>query len=288
MNRLAIGTAQFGLTYGIANQVGQVARPVAKAMLEIAAKYDIDTLDTAMAYGDSEACLGEIGTKGFRLVTKLPGMPDDCVDVGSWVRDQVEASLARLGVSSTHGLLLHRPEQLLGPHGRGLFQALQRLKESGQVTKMGISIYSPMELEALVRRYHFDLVQAPFNLVDRRLHRSGWLQRLKDDGVEVHTRSVFLQGLLLMPRSAIPPQFSPWSILWERWHAWLLQNQVTAVQACLSYALSFPEIERVIVGADSESQLTQIIGAANRSALDALPDLYCDEEDLINPARWSQ
>ena len=226
--------------------------------------------------------------KAFRLVTKLPAVPDGCADVTGWVQEQVGASLSRLGVSAVYGLLLHRPEQLLGPDGKALYQTLQGLKETGQVQKVGVSVYAPSELELLTPRYRFDLVQAPFNLVDRRLCTTGWLQRLKDEGVEIHTRSAFLQGLLLMPQAAIPVKFASWSDLWSRWHGWLAHHNVTAVQACLAFPLSFPEIDRVVVGADSVSQLGQIISAAASVVPDDLPDLHCDAENLINPARWPQ
>lgn len=285
---LALGTVQFGLPYGIANQVGQVTRQEAQAMLQLAAANGIDTLDTAIAYGESETCLGEVGTQNFKLVTKLPAVPEGCVDIGGWVQDQIAASLARLGVSAVYGLLLHRSEQLLDSNGKELYQALQNLKDKGQVQKVGVSIYAPSELEAVTKLFRFDLVQAPFNLVDHRLYTTGcWLRRLKDDGIEIHTRSVFLQGLLLMPQSAIPPKFVPWSDLWDRWHNWLSNHDVSAVQACLAFPLGFPEIDRVVVGADSVSQLAQIIGAANSTPLVDLPDLHCDAEDLINPGRWA-
>lgn len=287
MSRLALGTVQFGLSYGIANQDGQVTRLAAKAMLQLAAENGIDTLDTAIAYGESEKCLGEVGTQGLKLVTKLPAVPDGCADVSGWVQEQVAASLARLGVSAVYGLLLHRPEQLLGTDGKALYQTLQELKETGQVQKVGASVYAPNEIEALTARYRFDLVQAPFNLVDRRLHTSGWLQRLKHEGIEIHTRSAFLQGLLLMPYEAIPSKFAPWNELWVKWHKWLSHHNASAVKASLVFPLSFPEIDRVVVGADTVSQLEQIISAASCAVLDDLPDLYCDAEDLINPARWS-
>lgn len=286
--RLALGTAQFGLRYGIANQVGQVTRSSAKAMLQLATANGIDVLDTAIAYGESETCLGELGTKGFKLVTKLPAVPDGCTDVNGWIQEQAASSLTRLGVSEVYGLLLHRPQQLLGAEGKTLYQILQGLKEAGWVQKVGVSIYAPSELEALTQRYRFDLVQAPFNLVDRRLHASGWLQKLKDGGVEIHTRSAFLQGLLLMSRDSIPKKFSPWADLWVKWHAWLSHHAVSAVHACLAFPLSFPEIDRVVVGADSVSQLKQIISAATSVASIDLPDLHCDAENLINPALWNQ
>ena len=288
VNRIALGTVQFGLPYGIANQDGQVTRSVAKAMLQHAAANGIDTLDTAIAYGESETCLGEVGTTDFKLVTKLPAVPDGCADINSWVKEQMAASLARLGVNAVYGLLLHRSVQLLGKEGKSLYQTLQDLKDAGLVQKIGVSIYAPSELDALIPQYRLDLVQAPFNLLDRRLHTSGWLQRLKHEGVEIHARSAFLQGLLLMQRKDIPPKFAPWSELWSSWHSWLACHSASAVQACLAYPLSFPEIDRVVVGADSKSQLEQIINAARAAMPGDFPDLYCDDENLINPARWSQ
>jgi aryl-alcohol dehydrogenase-like predicted oxidoreductase len=286
VKRLALGTVQFGIPYGIANQAGQVSRLEAKAMLQLALANDIDTLDTAIAYGDSEICLGEVRTQGFKLVTKLPVVPDNCADVNHWVKQQIRASLSRLGVTAIYGLLIHRSEQLLGPYGDELFQALQALKDNGQVQKVGVSIYSPSELVELTQQYRFDLVQAPFNLVDRRLYSTGWMQRLKDDGVELHIRSVFLQGLLLLAKVDTPDKFSPWGDLWQTWYRWLADHDVSAVQACLAFPLSFPEIDRVVVGADTEKQLAQIVSAYNSQPISELPDLECEDESLINPANW--
>ncbi|MCC6139062.1 MAG: aldo/keto reductase [Nitrospira sp.] len=284
--RVALGTAQFGLPYGIANRGGQVTRFEAKAMLSLARARGIDTLDTAIAYGDSEVCLGEAGTEGFRVVTKLPAVPDDCKDVAGWVHGQILASLERLGVPSLYGVLLHRPTQLLGREGDLLFRSLQSLKDRGQAQKIGVSIYAPRELEELTSRYRFDLVQAPFSVIDRRLQTTGWLRRLSHDGVEVHTRSVFLQGVLLMPESARPETFSAWSVLWHHWHEWLTEHRISAVQACLAFPLSFPEVHRVVVGADGLEHFRQIIQAATGALPVSLPDISCEAEPLINPALW--
>jgi aryl-alcohol dehydrogenase-like predicted oxidoreductase len=287
VNRLALGTVQFGLPYGVANQTGQVSRLQAAAMLRLASTNGIDTLDTAIAYGDSESCLGAVGTEGFRIVTKLPAVPEHCSDLSTWVQQHIGASLSRLGVTAVHGLLLHRSDQLLGPQGAELYRGLQQAKERGQVQKIGVSIYSPDTLSELLPRYRLDLVQAPFNLVDRRLYSSGWMQRLKDADVELHTRSAFLQGLLLMAKTVIPAKFESWGALWDRWHQWLGDSKISAVQACLAFPLSFPEIDKVVVGADSESQLEQILKAANGQIHCELPDLQCENENLINPAQWS-
>lgn len=286
MNRLVLGTAQFGLAYGISNRAGQVPRGEARVMLAVARAAGIDTLDTAAAYGDSETCLGEAGTGDLRIVTKLSAMPADCSDPGSWVEQQFEASLQRLGRTTVHGLLLHRPAQLLEPGGAALWRTMERLKAQGRVAKLGLSIYAPHELQSLTSACRPDLVQAPLNLVDRRLGASGWLRRLHDDGVEVHARSAFLQGLLLMPRASIPAKFLPWRPLWTAWHEWLDRSEVPAVRACLAFALSQPEVDRVVVGAQSCSELLDIIAAARAAPVVDLPDLGCDDQDLVDPSRW--
>jgi len=285
--RLALGTVQFGLQYGIANQAGQMSRDQARSMLMLAADQGIDTLDTAIAYGESETRLGELGVGSFKTITKLPAFPEGLADVTSWVQSQVHSSMGRLGVSTLYGLLLHRSEQLLGLQGSALFQALQALKASGKVQKIGVSIYSPRELDAIYPAFPLDLVQAPFNLVDRRLQSSGWLQRLKAAGVEVHTRSAFLQGLLLMPVAERPTKFSAWSEIWASWQHWLVGRNISPAQACLGFALAQPDIDRVVVGADSLKQLQQLIDAASAPVLSDFPDLDCDDEALINPSQWS-
>lgn len=286
--RLALGTVQFGMAYGVANQHGQVSRPEALRIVKRAAAAGVDTIDTAIGYGDSESYLGEIGVADFKVITKLPAMPADIQDVASWVNGQINASFARLGVSRIYGLLLHRPMDLLGAHGRTLFDVLRTLKEASLVQKVGVSVYSPAELQALTPNFRFDLVQAPLNLVDRRLHTSGWLQRLNAEAIEVHTRSAFLQGLLLMPRHLVPAKFARWDVLWDRWQQWLRQHGEAPVRACLAFPLSFPEVDRVLVGTDSAEHVTQILASAARQPVTSMPDLSCEDEDLINPANWTE
>lgn len=285
--KLALGTVQFGLPYGIANQNGQVSRQEAKTILDLARAAGMDTLDTAIAYGESEVCLGEVGTKGFKVITKLPEIPKDIADIGCWVRDQIQASLKRLGAPSAYGMLVHQSHQLVGPKGKVLVQALEHLKAEGVVEKIGVSIYSPSELNSVIHACAIDLVQAPFNLIDQRLHTSGWLKKLHDAGIEVHTRSPFLQGLLLMPRAVIPAKFEPWSRLWSSWHDWLATHHVSSVEACLAFPLSFAEIDRVVVGVDSTAQFEEVLLAANFGHIAPLPSLACDDERLINPAKWN-
>jgi hypothetical protein len=285
ISRLALGTVQFGLPYGVANQGGRVQLADAAAILADARAGGLDTLDTAVAYGESEACLGAIGVGGWRVISKLPTLPDDCHDVAAWVDGNVAASCSRLGIDRLHGLLLHNPLQLLGSRGADLALGLRAARANGLVGRIGVSIYAPRDLEAVYSLLLPELVQAPLSLVDRRLADTGWLKRLADDGVEVHTRSSFLQGLLLMPH--IPPQFAPWESIWKRWNGWLAENPGEALSACLTYPLSFNEVHRVTVGVDSLDQLVALRKAENRLlAVSELPDLSSTDDKLINPANW--
>lgn len=287
-SRLALGTVQFGLDYGIANHSGRVHPDEAGRILTEAGQAGISMLDTAIAYGDSERTLGQIGVADWRIVTKLPEMPDTCPDVAEWVENRVKGSLDRLGVQQLHAVLLHRPAQLLEARGPQLFAALERLKVLGYTKKIGISIYDPNELDSLFSKMHFDLVQAPLNILDRRLVTSGWARRLKHIGAELHVRSTFLQGLLLMSSEKRPQKFSRWQSLWLEWDRWLSETGLSPLEACLRFALSIEEVDNVVVGVDSVVQFREIHVAAN-GVLPGLPAWpQAIDPVLLNPALWSK
>ena len=285
--KLALGTAQFGLRYGVANQRGQVPIEEVTAILQLARASGIQTLDTAIAYGDSEERLGDIGIQGWQVVSKLPAIPVGCSDIPAWIATSVGASLGRLKVPKLYGLLLHRPHQLLEEHGPQLYGALQHLKGTGLVQKIGVSVCDPTELGLLVKHFGVDLVQVPLNVLDQRLVWRGWPSRLSDLRTELHVRSVFLQGLLLMSPTERPAMFGRWASLWLAYDRWLEESALTPVQACLRHALAVAGVSKIVVGVDSLRQMEEILDAATGPA-PALPgSLGVDDPDLLNPARWA-
>lgn len=284
--KLALGSAQFGLKYGIANRQGEVPPDEVAVVLRAAHASGIDTLDTAIAYGDSECKLGDAGVAGWHVVSKLPAFSRGCRDITKWAVDVAGGSLRRLRLKRLYGLLLHRPQQLLEPRGSDLYRALQRLRTDGLVLKIGVSVYDPQELDDLCSRYQLDLVQIPFSVLDRRFLDSGWLARLSEYGTELHVRSVFLQGLLLMDPSARPSAFDRWAPLWDRYDDWIKRTGLTRLEACLRYALSFPEISKVIIGVDSVDHLTACVDASHGTAPEIGDAFATDESELLNPARW--
>ena len=285
---LALGAAQFGQNYGVANTIGYIDEKKAASIVRRSQEMGFDTLDTAIAYGESESILGSIGVDKWKIISKLPAIPESCLDISQWLLKMTLESLSRLRVKKLYGLILHKPNQLKESIGFDLYGALLDLKHKGLIEKIGVSIYSPLDLEPIWEKYRFDLVQAPLNIIDRRLVSSGWAERIKGSGCELHVRSVFLQGLLLIPAGRRPLQFARWSDMWDQWDRWLIKTGLTPLEACLGYVNSITTVDRLVVGVDSVEQLEEIVGSAN-GQLDELPMFNpLQDERLINPANWNE
>ena len=282
---VALGTVQFGLRYGVANSVGRVSEDAAKDILHLASELGVDTLDTAAAYGNSEQVLGRIGVNRFSIISKIPPRVDNIESPSERVKRCVDQSLKNLQSDYLCGLLLHRPLELLEADGFELYDSLLNIKNQGLARKVGVSIYGPDDLEKL-EAFDFDLIQAPMNILDRRLENSGWLDRLNKQGPEVHIRSAFLQGLLLMNEAERPEYFKPWRGLLRKYDAWVASQELTPLQACLGYLYNHSAISKVVVGVDTPVQLREIVEAANIPIPSPPESLQTDDQSLINPALW--
>ena len=288
MSKIALGTAQFGLPYGISNVNGQVERAEINQIFKQARTAGITMLDTAIAYGNSEENIGATDSEGFEVVTKLPPLTGAETSVSQWVRSQIENSLIKLKRSSVYGLLLHNPADLLGVYGDELYASLALLKEEGLVEKIGISIYTPTELDSLIPTYMPDIVQAPLNVFDRLLETSGWLSRLSKMNVEVHVRSVFLQGLLIQKPNERPANFEKWNQEFVNFDSWIESRHVSPLTACLGHVLSYPEISKVLVGVTSSNELAEIIAATTGESQRGPDNLRSSDLELIQPINWNK
>ena len=286
--KVSLGTVQFGLDYGVSNLTGKVPAQTAADILELAQKAGVDTLDTAIGYGDAEATLGKVANGDWRIVTKLPGLPDGVTNAAPWVDDQIAASLRRLHRHRVDAVLLHQPKDLSGPAGRQLWHALQTLKEAGLCDRIGVSIYDPDDLVALPSGCWPDLVQAPYNPFDRRLETSGWADKLVEKGAEIHVRSTFLQGALLMPRAARNAKFPLHIKAFDAWENFLNESGQGGLGAALGLSISRTWIERVVVGVVSTHQLISILEAYDSSFQIPPLSLAMPDQSLIDPRFWGK
>jgi len=290
--KLGLGTAQFGYDYGISNSIGQTPIFQARAILNTAAAHGVQVIDTATAYGTSESVLGELlsdWNHTFKIVTKIPKFEQVPNDIAGWVADTVKSSLRRLRQSKVYAALLHSAD-LPQPMLDELSGSLQSLKREGLFNKVGVSVYSSDQIDALFERYQFDLIQVPFNIFDQRLLLSGHLQQLKRSGIEIHARSAFLQGLLLMDLDDIPSYFAPYMNHIRAYHKAVRTLDLSLVDVALSFVLNQPEIDTVVCGVNDAMQFDELVVVASvplkqEKLLPLLP-FASGDLGLIDPSIW--
>ena len=278
LEKLGLGTVQFGQAYGVSNQRGQVPKEEVVVILNRAAKAGIRLLDTAANYGEAEMVLGGLDASPFRIVTKTINL--------SHGLDRVIAR-ARQSASSLKAdtLLVHAAGDLAGKDGEALWTALRQLKDEDVFRKIGISVYAADNPVALAERFHPDVMQLPFSLLDQRLLENGALARLKKLGVEIHARSLFLQGLLFM--EALPVKLRHAAARLADIREKVKSAGTTPLTAALGFVLARPEIAFGLVGVTSANELDDIIAAAKQP----LPQLdwssfALHDELVLTPSRW--
>ena len=286
--QLALGTVQFGLNYGVANQTGQVTEQAMQQIFNHAWQHQIHVLDTAHQYGDAEARIGKYyqqhPDQRFQIVTKLTG------NTAQDLQKHFSLSLQRLQQRQVHGLLLHHVDDLRQPHQQTLWQQLQTFKSQQQVLKIGASVYHPGDVDFLLNNFDIDIIQVPLNIFDQRLIDQGQLTRLQQRNVEIHVRSVFLQGLLLMPLAQAKLKRPPACAALDQFHQFCAQQQITPLAACLQFIQHCPAIAQVVVGAQSLTQLQEIQTAWQLSQTTTSVDFsWCSQSDLaiIDPSCWT-
>ncbi len=283
--KLALGTVQFGTDYGAFNAEGRVDQAMAAACLDQAQAQGIDLLDTARAYGESEQVLGRLDAASrFRIVTKVPGLGGAGAD---GVSRSIEASLAALRTDRVHAVLLHDASDLGGPGADLIWRRLDELVEGRVAAKVGVSVYDPGQALALAARYPLGIVQAPYSAFDQRMRTQGAFSRLAESRVEIHVRSIFLQGFALADPAALPVHLRAHRPALERFRVLAERHGLSPLQLALAAAEQEPAIDRIVVGVQSLANLDEILDAAGRDRpiLD-LAECASDAAALINPSLW--
>lgn len=291
--QICLGTAQFGLHYGITNAAGQVSELEVKHLLNRAHAAGICWLDTAQAYGNAEAVLGKTMPPGksFRLISKLTSQPQPefrAEDSESW-EQAFSDSCQHLGVQHLDTLLLHSSADLTKPGGKYLEAWLLGLRQRGLVQRLGVSIYQADELKA-VSPALLDVVQLPISLYDQRLLRDGTVARLRSNGIAIHARSIYLQGLLLKPAEQWPSWVHPEVQAHQRSLETLaLSRHCQLIDLALGFAKAQANLEAVVVGVCSVNELTELIdcwSAPSPWGRDEWRSWFLDNQTILDPRCW--
>jgi aryl-alcohol dehydrogenase-like predicted oxidoreductase len=232
--------------------------------------------------------LGANQLQAFDVITKTPKFATDNIsDEQAHQLTQVfKQSLKNLASEKVHGLLLHHVNDLLVPNGEKLLAAMRVLKEKGEVAKIGVSVYSGEQVDAVLAIFKPDIIQLPISIFDQRMLLDGQLERIKEAGIEIHVRSVFLQGLLLMPLNQVPKFFDPIRPLLAAWHLAVRTQGMTPTQAALSFVRDIPHIDTVLVGVEDLAQFQSCVEDFSTEAKFDASGLACNDPLYVNPSLW--
>lgn len=285
--KLALGSAQFGLDYGVTNRCGKVPLAEIEKILSVASDAGIDTIDTACAYGDAEQRLGTIlgQSDSFKVLSKLPAgiKPDAIVSC-------VDESLKNLKIAALDGLLVHQAADLQGPQEQMIYSKMMLLQETGLCKRSGVSVYTVEEAEYIVESNPIALLQAPLNVLDQRFATPEVQSLLARKGVVLHVRSLLLQGVIVTPPSELPEYFQPYLHYLTRIHGLASRFGVAPITIALAIIYSLPTVEKAVIGCCSVEQLRQIT-TAYYEAKDLVDQisfeaLVCPDENLYLPTNW--
>jgi aryl-alcohol dehydrogenase-like predicted oxidoreductase len=284
--QLALGTAQFGLDYGITNTHGRVPADDAPSVLRQAWAGGVRIVDTARAYGNSEEVLGTAMRDAWRIVTKTLPLRLETIDAAAVARVDAAFAQSLVHLGRVDTLLVHHAPDVLVPGGERLFSWLQEQKQRGRVSRIGVSAYDGAEVAALLDRYALDVVQLPASVADQRLLDDGSVARLHRAGIEVHVRSLFLQGLLLASPDFVAQRFPIQGEWFGRFRAECARRGVTPQQACFGFFKSREEFSAAVVGVSNADELAQSLQAWNSASTMDWSGWGVDNTGFTDPRLW--
>ena len=284
MSKLALGTVQFGIRYGINNKSGKPTDVELESILRLAKKAGIELLDSAQGYGDAEERLGKYSEYNFQIITKFKKLESEYP-----FHEELKESLKKLNTKCVYGYMAHDGDLLI--ENPKWWQGLQEAKCHGIVKKIGYSLYSVNQLESLLAKKMIpDLIQFPYNIFDQRF--SPYMPELVSLGVEIHTRSVYLQGLLQMNPTRLSNNLKLLKPNLIKLQDIAIENNLSISELCLSFALSNPFINKVVIGIDNAAQLSENIYISQNDSLSnevnrELLSIEVTELNLLNPSNWN-
>lgn len=283
--KLVLGGTQFGMNYGFYSRQ-KINKKEIKKIEKIALNSNIQFLDTAPTYGNSEYIIGNSGLRNLNLTTKFKF--SNYTEQNEIVIERlVFKSLKKLKISQLYGLFIHDYRNLLGYKGKILLRTLNQLKKKKIIKKIGISIYEPSDLEKIWTFWKPDIVQFPFNVLDQRILRTNWLSKLKKNKVKIFARSCFLQGLLLVDPYSIKISLENRKSL-LKFHNWCFKNKISKKQACIDFVKQNKKIDYLIIGFNNSLNLKESVNFFKKKSK-IIPNIFSvNKTKIIDPRKWKK
>ena len=284
LSKLGLGAAQF--RFDGTGSRGRGPEAEVSDILGIAARSGLSVLDASVSYASAETMIGAAMPRPspFKVMVKTAR----CDRGPDFIEIEARASLARLGLEAGDGIVVQAAGDLFSPYGPALWDKLQDMKDQGLFARVGVACHASDDPAGIARRFKPDFIQAPASLLDQRLLLDGTLAQIRELDVEVHLRSVFLQGLLFLPLDRMPAPMKTVAPGLSRVRRMIAEGRSDPLQAALGFALSRPEASAVIVGVATAAELSAVVAAAGSPP----PDLDWEAmaiEDLsaLDERRWA-
>lgn len=291
INKIILGTVQLGVNYGINNKSGKPNFEKASEILSLAFKNGIQILDSAEAYGNAHEVIGkyhQLHSNKFNVITKFSSKR---TDLGNTLTDRVKKNIEVLNVDNLYAYMFHSYndfEKYYDVYKREIIE----LKQNGLIKKIGVSIYTNEEFEKLLSYDEIDIIQIPFNVLDNVSLRGVLIEAANKKGIEIHSRSVFLQGLFFMETKDIPPQVKNIAKYVDQLNRLCQKYKVGMNEVALNYCLHQPHINQVLIGVDTSEQLIENLKLIEKeipeSLIQEINSVKVDEVELLNPSNWNK
>lgn len=282
--KIAIGAAQFGFDYGVANKNGQVKKDEVSQILDFAQRQGINTIDTAKDYGNSEETIGsyinDYQDAYWEIITKVNKEGGD-------LETQIDDSIDKLN-TAPYAVLAHSAADYLDP----IFcNKLHQMKNIRKILKIGVSVYTIDEISKVLDVTPPDIIQCPLNILDTKLYKNGILDKIKSYNINIHIRSVFLQGLFYLSKEDIKISFPDLLPTIERLISISNNAGITLAELSLLWVSSLEQVDKIIIGVDSIDQLKDHVITLNKKVdhiiFEESLSINYENESILNPSLWT-
>ena len=282
LNSIVLGCARFSGVYGINSKKNIKLNSIKKILTN---NKKIRHIDTAINYKNANKKLKKINLKKYKVSSKIPFYNLSKPLVEEKIYKDISSHKSNLKINNFEILYLHAPKMILSKKRDKIIKILKKLKSEKITKKIGLSVYTPSELNSLLKIFTPDVVQVPLNIFDRRFLEKKLINKLKKIRIEIYFRSIFLQGILLKNFNDLPEYFKKWKKIFKKWEDWLKVKKLSRVEGSLSVLNLVSCKSNLIIGVESNTQSNEIIKSINSKHMPPF-NLRYNKENLINPSKW--
>jgi aryl-alcohol dehydrogenase-like predicted oxidoreductase len=277
-----LGTAQTDLNYGFNKNKDLYS------LINIIKEKKF-TLDTAPAYKNTQSFFNSFKNSKLNIISKLPSIECKFELFEKKLNEQIKVIFDKVNNRNLNSILIHDPLLPLDKkRWEIVYNQLTKLKKLRKIKKIGVSVYNTYELDRILKVFTPDVVQFPVNIFNQSFIKNDYLKNLKKKNIELHARSIFLQGLLLHEKRSLPKYFKSWALIFKNWYKFLNDKNISAYELCLQFVLNQKIIDKYIVGVDNIFQLKQLIKFVDSYKYKKIivDQFDLDDENLADPRYW--